>query len=63
MDITTTTKKLRQCQVRILLCDGHWTRPINAERVDRRHVRITGKDRIWFGAVIGKKDYEVVRDY
>ena len=53
----------RSCQVKILLFADCWTRPLCAERLDRRHVRITGTDRIWFGAVLGRKDYEIVRDY
>lgn len=60
-------KHKRLCRVRVKLCGfrctvcngGHeFTEPLDAERIDARHVRITQPDDVWFGAVINDSDYE-----
>lgn len=56
----------RLSRVRVLLCSckckeckgGHkYTEPLDAERIDRRRVRITQRDDQWFGAILTTADF------
>lgn len=59
----------RLTRVRIRLCSAHckhcvgaheFTPPMDAERIDYSHVRITQLgEPVWFGAVVCSKDYEI----
>ena len=65
--LTTTPRYKRLVRVRIRLCSSHcalcegdhWTAPMDAERLDYEHVRITSHDPVWRGAVLTDSDYEI----
>lgn len=56
--------RVRLCASRCLLChEQHdYTDVMDAERVDRGHVRITQPDNVWLGAVISRRDFEFVEE-
>lgn len=55
--------RIRLCSAHCQLCEGdHWTEPLDAERIDYRHVRITTPDPVWQGAVVNDSDYQFCQE-